>query len=988
MKRFLRVPTFLFVLLLEALSSIVYAQSGKLSGTVKDAANGQGLPGVTVILQNTNLGGVTDSQGRYNIIGVSAGVYTVRYSFVGYDTKTVSNVRVTSSITTTQNVELSESRQATEVSITAQRMVVDQNQTASRALVTGEEINNLPVTNLNEALGKTSNSYDGYVRGSRRFETKTIVEGVDISDAFYTVSQVGNTVTMQNTNRADQTSASMFNLNPESVEEVSVNTGATGANYSSASGGVVAISLAEGRGKLRGSFSARIAPSIGQPGPDSLAVYLDGAKYTTERDALLASANTADVTRAKLYYGWTPDKYTEGGPEMDVRGSIGGSLGKFANFSLSGQLFQSNGYLPNYYRKSVNGQFKSTFNLTSSTQLSLVGLIQNDGLWGNWNNRDYQDLWRFYLEGVAQKDGGSYMGSAMLRQNFGKKSFATVQMYRTFKQSRIGYVDDNGDGFTQLGEQGDFIDLRTNENIAKYIGASSGTNKRDEVAKPRMFIDIQTDTGGSETAGIFTPTGGRFRTARPTPFQEDITSQTDGLKFDFTSQVNNEHLIQFGAEYKKRSFDFFQIDGLPGESPMLNPQLEPYMIEYWDRHPTETSLYISDRMEYAGLKINAGLRVDMIDRDMQKITDYFFPMTQQRVDYQGRSVLRNVFVRGEEVPVDVLWNPRIGISHPIGSTASMYFAYSRSQQLLSYFDMYRLYSGNFSRNVFAPAYRDPETDPITSNNFELGVQWEFIPGWGVDINAYGRSIANYGLAGFSTTNRTPAGQTAVGLSSYSFVTDFGYADARGIELVLRRAPRKLTEDIRLSANVSYTYSSVESAAAAGVNQTSFVCTGACVTQLPFDNAEDFKNYAINAAGGTTLTGGFNRLHRVIARGTSTLPFGISAGLNATFESGFLYRKAIGADPRGRELLTAPYNAQVDLRLEKRFNFGQSLGLDVYLDGKNILNRHNIVGYDTSVANQLVFLQDQGIPGTRLVLGDGTTLYGPGRTFYFGARVRF
>jgi hypothetical protein len=348
-----------------------------------------------------------------------------------------------------------------------------------------------------------------------------------------------------------------------------------------------------------------------------------------------------------------------------------------------------------------------------------------------------------------------------------------------------------------------------------------------------------------------------------------------------------------------------------------------------------------------------------------------------------------LFNRGDKVATDMLINPRIGVSHPIGSTASMYFAYSRSQQLISYFDLYRLYSGNFSKNVFAPAYRDPEMDPITSNNFELGVQWEVLPGWGVDVNAYGRSIANYGLAGFTATNRTPAGATAVGLSSYSYLTDFGYADARGIELVLRRAPRKLSEDIRLGANVSYTYSSVESSQGAGVNKSDFACTTAdCVTQLPFDNAEDFKNYPINASGGTTLLGGFNRLHRVIARATSTLPFGISAGLNATYESGFLYRKAIGADPRGRELLSAPYNAQIDLRLEKRFNFGKNFGLDVYADAKNIFDRDNIVGYDTSVTNQLSFLQEKGIPGTRLVLGDGTTLYGPGRTVYFGARVRF
>ena len=33
-------------------------------------------------------------------------------------------------------------------------------------------------------------------------------------------------------------------------------------------------------------------------------------------------------------------------------------------------------------------------------------------------------------------------------------------------------------------------------------------------------------------------------------------------------------------------------------------------------------------------------------------------------------------------------------------------------------------------------------------------------------------------------------------------------------------------------------------------------------------------------------------------------------------------------------------------------------------------------------------QETGSPGERLILKDGTSLYGPARTFYFGTRLRF
>ncbi len=968
-------------LLLGALPTVAHAQSGKLAGRVTDAAGGDPIPGATVLLLETGQGTATGVDGRYVLIGIAPGSYTVRFSSIGYATQVFENVRITSNRTLTLDVALSEEVvQGEEVVVEAERPVVDQNQTNSRAMVTGEEMARLPVTRLEDVISRTANAYDGFIRGSRRFETRTLVEGVDVSDAFYTLSS-GTRYTgsiYSNANKADRTSPSILSINPEGVEEVTVNTGATEAQYASGSGGVVAVTLAETRGPIRGSFSARVSPSIPRPGPDSLDFYRDGDVYQAEK-------NLVEDPLKKALYTWTPGKYQAGDrPEYDLRFSLGGSITDRWSFRTTGQFYQTNGFLPNHFRKRINGQLKTTYRLSNKTSITAVGLFEDKGFWGGWNNTDYMEFWRFYLEGVSQQDGGSYVGSLRLRHVISPTSYLTVQGYRTYNRARYGYVDDNGNGFQELGEDGDFLDFTDPAVVEKYISISA---TRDEANNPKMFLDIVTDNF-SET-GINLPNGTRYRLARPAPFFEDQESVTNAFKVDYANQVTFNHFLQSGAEFKQRTFDYMHIEGLPGPGAILNDAEEPFRIDYWKRKPWELSLYVSDRMEYAGLIINVGARLTFADRDMEKIENYFYPFARDTVDFRGKTVARNFVRRGEAVPVDVLFNPSVGVSHPIGETASMYFSYSRSQQLVPFNTLYQNYGGIHTTSRFFSLV-NPEMDPITSNNYELGVQWEFAPGWGLDVNAYARSIDNYGTVTYTAFNFTPEGAPAIqGFDRYTYITNTGYADARGIELVLRRASLQLREDVTLGLTASYTFSSVEQSRVTGQNLRDFRFdpeTGE--TQLPFDDAKDFQHFALNVQGGSTITGGFDRRHRFVLRSVAGLPADFSLGLFGTLESGFQYPKAIGADPRDRELLTAPTNYRLDLRVEKQFRFTGRLGLDVFLDVTNLTDRQNVVAYEDNTPTGPVIFQETGVPGSRLIRDDGVALYGPARTVYFGSRLRF
>jgi outer membrane receptor protein involved in Fe transport len=974
------VPLFL-VICLVALPASAWAQSGRLLGTVTDADNGEPIPGATVVLEETGQGAAADLDGQFVILNISPGAYTIRVSSIGFTTRLIENVRITSDRPTNLDIELStEVVQGGEIVVEALTPVVDQNQTTSRSVVTGEEIESLPVASLEGVIGRTSNAYDGFVRGSRRFETRTVVEGIDVSDSFYSLSQGGNFQGSRysNVNRSGYTSASSITFNPIGVSEVTVNSGATEPQYNAGSGGVVAVSLAEGRGPIRGTISARIAPSIGQPGPDSLDFYVDAQDYLDDREGV------ADPLKRALYT-WTPDSYSYGeDPEVDIQASIGGSITDDWTFALAGQWFRSNGYMPNQFSQRVNASLKSSYQLARGTELTVIGLYDDKGLWGGWNNTSYVEYWRFYLEGVAQDDAGSYVGSLRLRQVINDESYVTIQGYRTYDRRRIGYVDDDGDGFQEIGEDGDFLDFFDQGVVDKYIGTNT---TRDEENDPKMFIDIVTDPFSETSASLSLPDGRRYRLARPSPFSEDVTSATNGLRIDYANQVTFNHFVQAGVEIRQRSFDYELVDGIPGPGSILNDEEEPFRFSQWERSPTEISIYASDRMQFAGLIVNVGARLNLIDRDMEEIENHYYPFQRDTITVAGRELARNNIVRGDDVPWDVLFNPSIGVSHPIGSTAAMYFSYSRSQQLAPYSQLYDNYDGIQTTTRFFNLV-DPEQDPITSNNYELGLQWEFAPGWGADVNAYGRSIDNYGTVGYTAFSQ-PGLDQIQGFDRYSYITNLGYADARGIELTLRRRPLALAENVDLGVTASYTYSSVEQSRLTGDNLRDFRYDEETQeTQLPFDDARDFQNFAQNVQGGSIITGGFGRRHRGVIRAVSNLPFGIGAGLLGTIESGFEYADPTGTDARDRALNTAPANYQLDLRLEKGVDFNDRLGIDLYLDVINLTDRDNVVAYETADSRFAVAFEETGVPGNRLIRNDGSPLYGPARTIYFGTRLRF
>ena len=89
--------------------SIAQTQSGTLKGTITEHETGETVPMANVVLELNGAviaGAVADFDGKYTIKPIDPGRYTVKVSFIGFATKEISDVLVTSNKITFVNAAL------------------------------------------------------------------------------------------------------------------------------------------------------------------------------------------------------------------------------------------------------------------------------------------------------------------------------------------------------------------------------------------------------------------------------------------------------------------------------------------------------------------------------------------------------------------------------------------------------------------------------------------------------------------------------------------------------------------------------------------------------------------------------------------------------------------------------------------------------------------------------------------------------------------
>jgi TonB-dependent receptor len=258
--------TILFLPLI--LSFIGLSQTGTIEGVVLDKEmNESPLPFANVIVKGSSMGTTTDFDGKFALANLSPGTYTLVFSFVGYETRSLENVVVEGGKFTQLSISLGPGNNVLDeviVQVVTSRereeaLLLDRKNAVSiKESIGAAELTKLGVSDAADAttkisgINKTENSGDVFVRGLGDRYLYTTLNGLPIPsddvenkninlDLFSTriIKNVSVSKTASASTSADQASGNINvtskDLGNNDVFGVSVSTG-TNTNVANAGG--------------------------------------------------------------------------------------------------------------------------------------------------------------------------------------------------------------------------------------------------------------------------------------------------------------------------------------------------------------------------------------------------------------------------------------------------------------------------------------------------------------------------------------------------------------------------------------------------------------------------------------------------------------------------------------------------------------------------------------------------------------------------------
>ena len=185
--------TSLLLLIIGLLSFSSFSQSGIITGTVNDGEYNDILPFANVIIKDSQRGALSDFEGKYSL-ELKPGIYTVQFSFVGYQTLEINEVIVKNGETIIVDVTLKASTaKLDEVIITtslkrnteASILHLQRNSVKLMDGLSLESIKNSGASDIASAVKNipgvsVQRGKYVYVRGLGDRYTKTSLNGVDV----------------------------------------------------------------------------------------------------------------------------------------------------------------------------------------------------------------------------------------------------------------------------------------------------------------------------------------------------------------------------------------------------------------------------------------------------------------------------------------------------------------------------------------------------------------------------------------------------------------------------------------------------------------------------------------------------------------------------------------------------------------------------------------------------------------------------------------
>ena len=740
------------------LSGSAFAQSGKVQGTVTDAATGEPLPGVNVLIEGTAQGTATDFDGRYTIIGVRPDTYTLVFSFIGYRTARIEGVRVSIDVTTTTDVVLQEEVfEGEEIVVMAERELVQRDLTATTAFVSGDEIKALPVENFGEVIELQAGVVNGHFRGGRLGEVGYWVDGLPVTDVF----DGGLALSIEN----------------DMVQEAQVVTGAFNAEYGQALSGIVNVVTKDGSNDFEGTFSGFLGDYASSGGElvGGTPIFPDLGSFSAAAVRNAEGSLSGPILRDRLFF-FTSGRYFSNdgwivGRNVFTFDDVGLDpvTQRIALLNPSGSG-DSSAVALNPYEK-VSGQAKLTAQLGRGMRLAANVIASREDF------RDYDLSLFFFPDAQLQKRRDAY--STYLKWTH---SLSNTTLYEAGLTNNYTRFDE------YLFE--DPLDVRYRD--------SEIFNFTDPLATSNFRV------GGTNNR--------RF----------NRSTNTWLGKLDVTSQVNDVNLVKAGVEARYHTLDFADrfvvVQDEDAETFEGRGQFVADNGSY-RYHPVELSAYLQDKIELGGLIINAGLRLDYFDSNglvLRDPTDPLAVFVENRLivrDENGVPVLdengnAQLYTNPdgsldftpdryfEDAEVSLQISPRLGVAFPITEGGVVHFSYGQFFQApnfeLLYQNPYFLLGtgGSGLIGLIGNASLRPEQ----TIQGEIGLKQQLTANSAVEVTAFYRNIRN--LAGTATDPIAVAGSSA----RYGRLVNSDFGFVRGFIL---RFDQRIGRS--LFAGVDYTF---------------------------------------------------------------------------------------------------------------------------------------------------------------------------------------
>ncbi|MEY3918413.1 MAG: hypothetical protein RLZZ132_748 [Bacteroidota bacterium] len=145
------------IILFFTLSGAAFAQEGTLRGTIKDAKSKEDIIGATILVQGINKGAATDINGFFSFAKLPAGSYSLKISYVGYDSKIYEGVKVEAGQVTELNLAIEEtSSTLAEVKVVAQRLTNTEVSVISEIKASQLVVSGISAAQITKTLDRTA----------------------------------------------------------------------------------------------------------------------------------------------------------------------------------------------------------------------------------------------------------------------------------------------------------------------------------------------------------------------------------------------------------------------------------------------------------------------------------------------------------------------------------------------------------------------------------------------------------------------------------------------------------------------------------------------------------------------------------------------------------------------------------------------------------------------------------------------------------------